>query len=196
MTLSMVKYQEICIYNFDRGLRELFWSFVWRYETSWILLNPMNKQYEVVYVDNNTNDVICPVSILPYNAQLASTILGFFRPWISLCGRKKLRIRNSCITRRPLYRIKDCEIIYLFGHYQWMRSICCVRCGDLQMFPLLRLHRWWSLVTLGCPRAPKGINILLKFWCSMSETVNSNAITLLIIGRFLPLKFHISINFL
>ena len=38
-----------------------------------------------------------------------------------------------------------------------MRSICCVCCGDLHKLPLWRLQRRWSLVTLGCTWALKGI---------------------------------------
>ena len=72
-----------------------------------------------------------------------------------------------------------------------MRSICCVCCGDLHKLHLWKLQRWWSLVTLGCTRAPKGNDI----WLAMKETTIPKVLTLLIIDRFLPLKFHITITF-
>ena len=38
-----------------------------------------------------------------------------------------------------------------------MRSICCVWCGDLHKLLLWKIQRGWSLETLGCAQAPKGI---------------------------------------
>ena len=39
-------------------------------------------------------------------------------------------------------------------------SMCSVFCGDLNKLPLWRLQRWWSLATLGCTQAPKGMGLL------------------------------------
>ena len=39
-------------------------------------------------------------------------------------------------------------------------SMCSVFCGDLNKLPLWKLQRWWSLATLGCTRASKGIGLL------------------------------------
>ena len=70
-------------------------------------------------------------------------------------------------------------------------SICNVCCGDLYKSPLWRLQSWWSLVTLGCTQAPKGIEPLVY-----NEGKHQlKILTLLIIDWFLPLKFHIPINF-
>ena len=71
------------------------------------------------------------------------------------------------------------------------RHICCVCFGDFHKLPLWKLQRWWSLVTLGCTQAPRGIWPLVY----NEENTNFKHPTLLIIDRFLPLKFHIIITF-
>ena len=40
-------------------------------------------------------------------------------------------------------------------------SICSVCCGKLNKLHMGRLQRWWSLVTLGCTQALKGIGPLV-----------------------------------
>ena len=72
-----------------------------------------------------------------------------------------------------------------------MRSFCCTCCGDLHKLPLLKLQMWWSLVRSGAPRLPSECD----FWHAMKLTIDSKVLTLLIVDRFLPLKFHNPIAF-
>ena len=87
------------------------------------------------------------------------------------------RVFNITLSIWPSPKHLDCGWdILLQSHIVYMKSVCCVCCGDLHNLPLLNLQRWWSLFTLDCTRAPWGIGLVVY----NKETTNSKVLALLI----------------
>ena len=72
-----------------------------------------------------------------------------------------------------------------------MRLICCICCGDHHKQHWWRIQRWWSSVTRGRTRAPTGIGPLA---CN-DGNYQPKVLTSVIIDRFLPIEFQISMTF-
>ena len=78
--------------------------------------------------------------------------------WVHLCGQLTTEPLNNIIMRKCNSGMPPSHAQHKPSTSNFsLRSICCIRYGNLHKQPLWKFQRWWSLVVLGCTRPPKGM---------------------------------------